>query len=79
MQSKLITVILPEKTMERITFNPDQCGGKPCIRGMRIRVTYVLELLAAGLSIDEITNQEFPDLEKEDVIACLKYAILKVA
>lgn len=65
--------------MERITFNPNQCGGKPCVRGMRIRVTDVLELLATGLSIDEITNQELPDLENEDVIACLNYAILKVA
>ncbi len=64
--------------MERITFNPDQCGGKPCIRGMRIRVIDVLELLAAGLSIYEIINQELPNLENEDVLACLNYAILKV-
>ena len=40
--------------MNRITFNPDRCGGRPCIRGMRIRVTDVLGLLAAGLSFEEI-------------------------
>ncbi len=64
--------------MERITFDSEQCGGKTCIRGMRIRVTDVLELLAAGLSTYEIINQELPNLENEDVLACLNYAILKV-
>ncbi len=63
--------------MERITFNSEQCGGKSCIRGMRIRVTDVLELLATGLSIENIKGDELPDLEYEDVIACLNYAILK--
>ncbi|MBK9934683.1 MAG: DUF433 domain-containing protein [Cytophagaceae bacterium] len=64
--------------MERITFNPNQCGGKPCIRGLRIRVTDVLELLATGLSINEIITEELPDLEYEDVIACLNYAVKKL-
>ncbi|MCA0364179.1 MAG: DUF433 domain-containing protein [Spirosomataceae bacterium] len=64
--------------MERITFNPNQCGGKPCIRGLRIRVTDVLELLASGLSINEIITEELPDLEYEDVIACLNYAVKKL-
>jgi uncharacterized protein (DUF433 family) len=64
--------------MERITFNTELCGGKPCIRGLRIRVTDVLELLAAGLTIDEITSDELPDLENEDVIACLNYAVTKL-
>ncbi len=64
--------------MERITFNPDQCGGKPCIRGMRIRVTDVIELLAAGLTIEQIISDELPDLEYDDVIACLNYAIIKL-
>jgi uncharacterized protein (DUF433 family) len=59
----------------RITFNPEQCGGKPCIRGMRIRVIDVLELLAAGISIEEIISDELPDLEYEDVMACLQYAV----
>ncbi len=62
----------------KITFNPEQCGGKPCIRGMRIRVTDVLELLSNGLSIDEIITDELPDLEYADVIACLSYAVVKL-
>jgi uncharacterized protein (DUF433 family) len=64
--------------MDRITFNPNQCGGKPCVRGMRIRVTDVLELLATGLTIDEIITDELPDLDYEDVIACLNYAVTKL-
>ena len=58
---------------QRITHNPKQCGGRPCIRGMRIRVTDVLDLLASGLSADEILA-EMPDLEAEDIRACLRYA-----
>jgi uncharacterized protein (DUF433 family) len=58
---------------ERITVNPAQCGGRPCIRGMRIRVVDVLDLLAAGLSFGEIID-ELPDLELEDLFAALKYA-----
>lgn len=57
----------------RITFNPAQCGGKPCIRGMRIRVSDVLDLYAAGLSTDQILA-ELPDLEPEDLQAALTYA-----
>lgn len=64
--------------MDRITFNPNQCGGKPCIRGMRIRVTDVLELLATGLTIEEIITDELPDLEYEAVVACLNYAVTKL-
>lgn len=63
---------------ETITFNVEQCGGKPCVRGMRIRVTDVLELLANGLSIDEIITNELPDLIYTDVIACLNYAVAKL-
>ena len=58
---------------ERITVNPEQCGGRPCIRGMRIRVTDVLELLAAGLSPTEILD-ELPDLEMPDIQAVFKFA-----
>ena len=58
---------------ERITVNPAQCGGHPCIRGMRIRVVDVLELLATGLSSHEIID-EIPDLEPEDLSAALSYA-----
>ena len=52
----------------RITIDPQQCGGRPCIRGMRIRVIDVLDLLANGLSHDEILK-ELPDLEIEDIKA----------
>ncbi|MBL9116455.1 MAG: DUF433 domain-containing protein [Verrucomicrobiaceae bacterium] len=58
---------------ERITFNPNQCGGRPCIRGMRIRVKDVLDLKAAGVSDDEIL-EDYPYLEREDILACLEYA-----
>ena len=58
---------------ERITFNPDQCGGRPCIRGMRIRVKDVLDLLAAGVPTSEIL-EDYPYLESGDILACLEYA-----
>ncbi|ARA94134.1 hypothetical protein AWN76_013875 [Rhodothermaceae bacterium RA] len=58
---------------KRITINPKQCGGRPCIRGMRIRVVDVLELLASGLSRDQVL-EELPDLEPEDIEAVLRYA-----
>ena len=58
---------------ERITVNPAQCGGRPCIRGMRIRVSDVLDLLAAGMTQDEVLA-ELPDLEPEDIAACLRLA-----
>jgi uncharacterized protein (DUF433 family) len=61
----------------RITINPEQCGGRPCIRGMRIRVIDVLDMLAAGLTTAEIA-EELPDLEAEDVIAAVQYAILQI-
>lgn len=70
---------------DRITINPHQCGGRPCIRGMRIRVKDVLELLASGASREEIL-EDYPYLEAEDITAVLEYAaqqfdhpILKVA
>ena len=57
----------------RITHNVQQCGGKPCIRGMRIRVCDVLEMLANGVAESEILA-DFPDLEPEDIRACLRFA-----
>ncbi len=57
----------------RITINPNQCGGRPCIRGMRIRVIDVLDLLATGMTQQEVL-EELPDLEAEDVTAALRYA-----
>jgi len=59
--------------MERITFNTAQCGGRPCIRGMRITVKDVLELLAAGVDEAEILT-DFPYLEPADIRACLAFA-----
>jgi uncharacterized protein (DUF433 family) len=61
----------------RITINPRQCGGRPCIRGMRIRVSDVLDLFAAGLSKEEIL-EEMPDLEADDIHAVLQYAARKL-
>ena len=59
--------------LNRITVNPKQCGGRPCIRSMRIRVTDVLNLYAAGLTTEEIL-EEMPDLERDDLKASLLYA-----
>ena len=59
--------------IDRITINPDQCGGRPCIRGMRIRVVDVLDLFAAGLNAEAIL-EELPDLEMDDIKAALNYA-----
>lgn len=58
---------------DRITVEADKMGGKPCIRGLRIRVTDVLELLASGMSDDEILA-DYPTLEREDFAAALLYA-----
>jgi uncharacterized protein (DUF433 family) len=57
----------------RITVNRDQCGGRPCIRGMRVRVSDVLDLLAAGLSHEQVMA-ELPYLELDDIRAGLAYA-----
>jgi len=59
--------------LERITVDPEQCAGRPCIRGMRIRVVDVLDLFAAGLTAEQIL-EEMPDLEMEDLKAALHYA-----
>ena len=63
--------------MSRITFDPAQCAGRPCIRGMRIRVKDVLELLAVGTTEDEILA-DYPYLEREDIRACLAFAAAEV-
>jgi uncharacterized protein (DUF433 family) len=63
--------------LERITIEPGKCGGKPCIRGIRVRVSDVLELLAQGMSAQEVVNQ-LPYLELEDVRAALEYAAREV-
>lgn len=58
--------------LSRITQIPGQCGGRPCIRGMRIRVSNILEMLAENVRISEIL-EDFPDLENEDIQACLLF------
>lgn len=63
--------------LDRVTLNPNQCGGHPCIRGMRIRVKDVLEMLAGGASEEEIL-QDYPYLEADDIRACLEYAALQL-
>ena len=62
---------------DRITINPEQCGGRPCVRGMRIRVSDVLDLFGAGLSKEQIL-EELPDLEMDDINAVLQYAARKL-
>jgi uncharacterized protein (DUF433 family) len=58
---------------DRIMVDPKQCGGRACIRGMRIRVVDVLDLLASGMSREEVLA-DYPELEPEDIDACLKFA-----
>jgi uncharacterized protein (DUF433 family) len=60
-------------TLDRITVSPDVCGGRPCIRGLRIRVKDVLDLLAAGATREEILA-DYPYLEPEDITAVLEFA-----
>ena len=62
---------------DRITIDPEQCGGRPCVRGMRIRVTDVLDLYSAGLNASQIL-EEMPDLEDADLKACLQYASKRI-
>ncbi|NEP76918.1 MAG: DUF433 domain-containing protein [Okeania sp. SIO3B3] len=59
--------------LDRITYNPRQCGGRPGIRGIRISVSDILEMLAENVSSGEIL-EDFPDLEEEDIQACLLFA-----
>ena len=63
--------------MDRITFDPEQCGGRPCIRHYRLRVKDVLDLLAARVPEAEILA-DYPFLEPEDIQACLQYAATEV-
>ncbi|WP_293146436.1 MULTISPECIES: DUF433 domain-containing protein [unclassified Microcoleus] len=63
--------------LDRITVNPRQCGDRPCIRGMRIRVIDILQLLAAGEQFFEFL-EELPDLELDDIKASLLYAVCKL-
>ncbi|MBZ5561733.1 MAG: DUF433 domain-containing protein [Acidobacteriia bacterium] len=59
--------------LKRITVEEGKCGGRPCIRGLRIRVSDILDLLAAGASFEEILS-DYPSLEREDILAAIEYA-----
>lgn len=59
--------------LKRITIEEGKCGGRPCIRGLRIRVSDILDLLAAGASFEEVLA-DYPFLEREDVLAAIEYA-----
>jgi uncharacterized protein (DUF433 family) len=63
--------------LQRVTIEPDKCGGRPCIRGKRIRVIDVLQLLSAGASFEEILA-DYPSLEREDILAAIEYAAVQI-
>ena len=58
--------------LNRISVDPSICHGKPCIKGHRIWVTLILDFLASGTSIEELLD-EYPDLQKEDILACIAF------
>jgi len=70
---RVIRKVPDGQAVKKITVDPEQCGGRPCIRSLRIRVTDVLDLLANGLTPDQVL-EELPDLEAEDIAACLRLA-----
>lgn len=61
-----------QELLARISINPEICFGKPCIRGHRIWVSLVLDLLASGSTVPEILD-DYPQLEEADVLACIAY------
>jgi uncharacterized protein (DUF433 family) len=63
--------------LDRITSDPEVCHGKPVIRGLRYPVADILQLLAGGMSVDEVLA-DYPDLERDDVLAALEYGALAV-
>ena len=62
--------------LKRITIEPGKCGGRPCIRGLRMRVVDVLQLLSAGATFEEILG-DYPFLEREDILAAIEYAAVQ--
>ena len=64
--------------LDRITIEPGKCGGRPCIRGSRMRVSDLLELLANGATIEEIVG-DYPSLERDDVLAAITYAAVQTS
>ncbi len=67
-----------ENLLARITQIPGQCGGRPCIRGLRIRVADILEMLSEGVTAEELLK-DFPDLEADDIRASLAFAARRVS
>jgi len=65
--------------LERITVRPDVHVGKPCVEGTRIPVQDVVELIAEGLSFEQVIKDYYPDINKEEIRACLRYAAALVA
>ena len=65
-----------KELLARITVEPGKCGGRPCIRGQRMRISDVLDLLGAGASIEEIL-EDYPYLTREDILASISYASLQ--
>jgi uncharacterized protein (DUF433 family) len=72
------TESMPKQRLERITIEPGKCGGSPCLRGYRIRVSDLLALLSAGASHAEIL-EDYPFLEEEDIYAALEYATIQTS
>ncbi len=64
---------MEDTLLERITINPDICHGKPCIRGLRYPVEFLLELLSSGMTHDEIL-EDYDDLEEADILSALAFA-----
>lgn len=64
---------MSNERLKRITIEAGKCGGRPCIRGLRMRVSDVLSLLSAGATVEEILK-DYPNLEKEDIFAATEYA-----
>jgi len=62
-----------EELLQRISIDPNICFGKPCIRGHRIWVSLILDMLSSGMSTQEILHQ-YPQLEEADILACIAYA-----
>jgi len=69
-------LFMKSQLLQRITLEADKCGGRPCIRGKRIRVVDILQLLSAGAPFEEILT-DYPFLEREDILAAIEYAALQ--
>lgn len=70
---RLVVTSMKAELLQRITIDPGQCGGRPCIRGMRIRVQDILDMLAAGTAEEEILR-DYAYLERDDIRAAMTYA-----